>query len=114
MLDPDGRQDEGALSAARPQRGAVDLYGFRKHESRSMVAYHPDSMLQSARMQDFRWLHWAQQLQAVAQTGDAYANNDYDRQRYDQVRNIAAAMMAAGAGAEPHAIADLFKREGGY
>jgi ADP-ribose pyrophosphatase YjhB (NUDIX family) len=79
-----------------------------------MVAYHPDSMLQSVRMQDFRWLHWAQQLQAVAQTGDAYANNDYDRQRYDQVRNIAAAMIAAGAGIEPEGIVELFAGEGGY
>ena len=114
MLDADGRQDEGALCAVRPQGRTVDLDGFGKHESGCMVAYHPDSMLQSARMQDFRWLHWAQQLQAVAQTGDAYANNDYDRQRYDLVRNIAAAMIAAGAGAEPQVIAELFKSEGGY
>jgi ADP-ribose pyrophosphatase YjhB (NUDIX family) len=66
------------------------------------------------RMEDFRWLHWAQQLQAVAQTGDTYANNDYDRQRYDLVRNIAAAMMAAGSGAEPKAIIELFAPGGGY
>ncbi len=65
-------------------------------------------------MQDYRWLHWAQQLQAVAQTGDAYANNDFDRQRYDLVRNIAAAMMAAGSDAQPTGLAELFKREGGY
>ncbi len=65
-------------------------------------------------MQDFHWLHWAQQLQAVAQTGGAYANNDFDRQRYDLVRDIAAAMIAAGTGAAPQVIADLFKREGGY
>jgi len=65
-------------------------------------------------MQDYRWLHWAQQLQAVAQTGDAYANNDFDRQRYDLVRNIAAAMMAAGSAAEPTELAELFKRERGY
>jgi ADP-ribose pyrophosphatase YjhB (NUDIX family) len=65
-------------------------------------------------MQDYRWLHWAQQLQAVAQTGDAYANNDFDRQRYDLVRNIAAAMMAAGSAAEPAAVAELFSRERGY
>ncbi len=65
-------------------------------------------------MQDYRWLHWAQQLQAVAQTGDAYANNDFDRQRYDLVRNIAAAIMAAGSAAEPTELAELFKREGGY
>jgi ADP-ribose pyrophosphatase YjhB (NUDIX family) len=65
-------------------------------------------------MQDLRWLQWAQQLQAVAQTGDAYANNEFDRQRYDLVRNIAAAMVAAGAGAAPQAVAELFRREGGY
>jgi ADP-ribose pyrophosphatase YjhB (NUDIX family) len=65
-------------------------------------------------MQDYRWLHWAQQLQAVAQTGEAYANNDFDRQRYDLVRNIAAAMMAAGSAAEPAGLVELFKRERGY
>src|SRR5580692_3195089 len=65
-------------------------------------------------MQDFRWLQWAQQLQAVAQTGDTYANNEFDRQRYDLVRNIAAAMMAAGSGAEPRELVEVFAREGGY
>lgn len=65
-------------------------------------------------MQDFRWLHWAQQLQAVAQTGNTYANNDFDRQRYDLVCNIAAAMMAAGSGAEPQVIGALFNAETGY
>ncbi len=65
-------------------------------------------------MQDYRWLHWAQQLQAVAQTGETYANNDFDRQRYDLVRNIAAAIMAAGSGAEPQVLVELFKPERGY
>ncbi len=65
-------------------------------------------------MQDFHWLHWAQQLQAVAQTGEAYANNEFDRQRYDLVRNIAAAMMAAGSGAPPEQLVELFRREHGY
>jgi ADP-ribose pyrophosphatase YjhB (NUDIX family) len=65
-------------------------------------------------MQDFRWLHWAQQLQAVAQTGDAYANNDFDRQRYDLVRKIAAEIMAAGSGTEVQDVLDVFVREGGY
>ena len=65
-------------------------------------------------MQDYRWLHWAQQLQAVAQTGEAYANNDFDRQRYDLVRNIAAAMMAAGSAAEPQDLVERFARERGY
>ena len=59
-------------------------------------------------------MQWAQQLQAVAQTGDAYAKNEFDRQRYDLVRDIAAAMMAAGTGAEPQAIIELFAPGGGY
>jgi len=65
-------------------------------------------------MQDFRWLHWAQQLQAVAQTGDAYANNDFDRQRYDLVRKIAAEIMAAGSQTDVQDVLDVFVREGGY
>jgi len=71
-------------------------------------------MLQYLRMEDYRWLHWAQQLQAVAQTGEAYANNDFDRQRYDLVRHVAAAMMAAGSGAAPQGIVELFGSERGY
>lgn len=65
-------------------------------------------------MQDFRWLQWAQQLQAVAQTGDTYANNEFDRQRYDLVRKIAAEIMAAGSGIAPADVLDVFVREGGY
>jgi ADP-ribose pyrophosphatase YjhB (NUDIX family) len=65
-------------------------------------------------MQDFRWLQWAQQLQAVAQTGDTYANNEFDRQRYDLVRKIAAEIMAAGSGIGSEDVLDVFVREGGY
>lgn len=71
-------------------------------------------MLQCRRMQDFQWLHWAQQLQAVAQTGDTYANNEFDRQRYDLVRKIAAEIMAAGSGTAVREVLDVFVREGGY
>ncbi len=59
-------------------------------------------------------MHWAQQLQAVAQTGDAYATNEYDRQRYDQIRNIAAAMVAAGSSTDPQVVVELFGRDAGY
>jgi len=65
-------------------------------------------------MDDHRWLHWAQQLQAVAQTGDHFAVNDFDRQRYGVVRQVAAEMLAAGAGADPRVIEGLFAAETGY
>jgi ADP-ribose pyrophosphatase YjhB (NUDIX family) len=71
-------------------------------------------MLQCPSMQDFRWLQWAQQLQAVAQTGSAYVKNEFDRQRYDLVRKIAAEIMATGSGIGPESVLDVFVREGGY
>ena len=65
-------------------------------------------------MQDFRWLQWAQQLQAVAQTGETYVKNEFDRQRYDLVRKIAAEIMAAGSGTAVQDVLDVFVREAGY
>ena len=41
-------------------------------------------------MDDLRWLQWVQQLQAVAQTGDHFAVNEFDRQRYAVIRDVAA------------------------
>ena len=46
-------------------------------------------------------LEWARRLQAIAQTGVAYEDvNDYDRERYEQVRRIAAEMLAANGDVE--------------
>jgi ADP-ribose pyrophosphatase YjhB (NUDIX family) len=46
-------------------------------------------------------LEWARRLQAIAQTGVAYEHvNDYDRERYEQVRRIAAEMLAANGDVE--------------
>jgi ADP-ribose pyrophosphatase YjhB (NUDIX family) len=70
-------------------------------------------MFQSGTM-DPQWLGWAQQLQALAQTGIAYAVNEFDRQRYEGVRAIAAAMLAAGARGETHVLEGLLSAEAGY
>lgn len=46
-------------------------------------------------------LDWARRLQAIAQTGIAYDGTQvYDRERYEQVRQIAAEMFAADGGFE--------------
>jgi ADP-ribose pyrophosphatase YjhB (NUDIX family) len=43
-----------------------------------------------------RLLHWARRLQAIAQTGVAYGEpHEYDKERYEQVRRIAAEMLAS-------------------
>jgi ADP-ribose pyrophosphatase YjhB (NUDIX family) len=56
----------------------------------------------------------AQRIQAISQTGMAYAQNGYDRERYAELSEIAAALMA---GPEPAGIAlaqEAFAAEAGY
>jgi ADP-ribose pyrophosphatase YjhB (NUDIX family) len=60
-------------------------------------------------------LGWARQLQALAQSGLAYGDvSQYDRERYEAVRRIAAERLAAGDGVEPAQLAELLARETGY
>ncbi len=63
---------------------------------------------------DPNWLERAKRLQGLAQTGLAFADNDFDRERYTSVMAIAAAMIAAGAGEEPRRLEGLLGAEEGY
>lgn len=60
------------------------------------------------------WLDWAQRIQAIAQTGLTFSRDMYDIERYEQLREIAAEMMAAHSGGEPALIRDLFAGQAGY
>jgi ADP-ribose pyrophosphatase YjhB (NUDIX family) len=61
------------------------------------------------------WLEWARRLQAIAQTGLAYSASPFDTERYEEVREIAAEMMARGAGeADAGPIVELFRGDVGY
>jgi ADP-ribose pyrophosphatase YjhB (NUDIX family) len=63
---------------------------------------------------DPNWLQWARQLQAIAQNGLTYAQSHYDIERYKQVREVAAEIMATGAGIDSRRVLDLFSQETGY
>ena len=65
-------------------------------------------------MSDSDWLTWAKRLRAIAQTGREYSRNGYDLERYDELRNIAEAMLARLADAAPARITELFLPEVGY
>ena len=41
-----------------------------------------------------KWLVWAREIQATAQTGLAYAKDVYDRERYERLQQLAAVIMA--------------------
>jgi ADP-ribose pyrophosphatase YjhB (NUDIX family) len=61
-----------------------------------------------------RWLEWARTLQSVGQAGLTYACDPFDRDRYRQVRRVAAEIAAAGTGAEVELIERFFASERGY
>ena len=60
------------------------------------------------------WLKWAKQLAALAQDGLTFSENAYDRERYEQMRAIAAEMMAEGFDLEKKSVLNLLGREEGY
>lgn len=61
-----------------------------------------------------RWLAWARELQALAQTGYHYAENDYQRDRYRRLTEIAAEIVAEQGGLPYSVILDTFNHQVGY
>lgn len=61
-----------------------------------------------------KWLKWAKQLQALSQNGLTYAKDPFDRERYEQIRHIAAEILAEKADAKTEDVLDLFSREKDY
>ena len=59
-------------------------------------------------------VQWAQKLQALSQTGLTYAQDPYDRERYEEIRQIAAEIMALPLDAAPADLVKLFQAEDGY
>ena len=58
------------------------------------------------------WLALAREMQAIAQSGLAFTRDPYDRERYQQLRALAARAMAMGG--DPAPIAALFAAQEGY
>ncbi|RYX81551.1 NUDIX domain-containing protein [bacterium] len=61
-----------------------------------------------------QWLEWAKQLQSLAQIGLTYTKDQYDIERYEAIRHIAAQIMASGSGTPVEQIGELFANQTGY
>jgi ADP-ribose pyrophosphatase YjhB (NUDIX family) len=61
-----------------------------------------------------RWLDWAREIQALAQTGYHYAENDYQRERYRRLTEIAAEIIAEHTGLPVDSLTATFKLQDGY
>jgi ADP-ribose pyrophosphatase YjhB (NUDIX family) len=57
-------------------------------------------------------LEWARELQAIAQSGLAWSPREYDRERFEQVRRVAAEMLANGN--DPADLEAVFAAEEGH
>ena len=60
------------------------------------------------------WRDWAVKLQAIAQAGLTYGKDVYDRERYEQIRDIAAEIISLHSGISKEKVVDLFCSETGY
>lgn len=61
-----------------------------------------------------QWLEWAQQIQAIAQNGLTYSQNEFDIERYHQLRAIAAQIMVTDFNFEHSDILKEFNSQVGY
>lgn len=61
-----------------------------------------------------KWLGWAKSLQAIAQNGLTFAESEFATERYNQITDIAAEMMASNSDADLAYVRDLFKNFEGY
>jgi len=79
-----------------------------------LVASHPALMENSCMAVEPRLWALARKLQALAQTGLEFIQNEYDRDRYESVAKIAAELMAAHCDAPIERFHELFAQQSGY
>lgn len=61
-----------------------------------------------------KWLEWATKLQAIAQSGITYAENQYDIDRYQQIRAITVDILHEYTEVSDEKIRELFASDTGY
>ena len=61
-----------------------------------------------------KWVAWSRQLMSIAQNGLTYAEDHFDQERYTQLRQVAAEIMAEQSDTDHRMVLDLFAGEVGY
>ena len=65
-------------------------------------------------MDKYDWLETAKKLDAIVQAGLTYSENDYDLDRYRQIREISHKIMNHYTGVSFEKLPELFSNEKGY
>jgi len=61
-----------------------------------------------------KWISWARELQAIAQTGLHFTDSEYDRERYRRILNLSVEMFSEHSGESVTLINRLFESQTGY
>jgi 8-oxo-dGTP pyrophosphatase MutT (NUDIX family) len=61
-----------------------------------------------------RWLEWAREIQALAQTGTRYASNEFQRLRYRRLSEVATEIVSEHADVDREALLHTFHDQRGY
>ena len=61
-----------------------------------------------------KWIEFAIRIQSIAQAGLLYGKDKYDKERYEELREIAAEMIAQKTDIPMDKVRDLFCNETGY
>ena len=61
-----------------------------------------------------QWLRWAREIQALGQTGLAYSEIQYDRERYQRLEALAAEIIAGHTALSPEPLVESFRAQAGY
>jgi len=61
-----------------------------------------------------QWLTWAREIQALSQIGDHYAANDFERDRYHRLIEIAAEIISAHSHLEVNSLVEVYAAQCGY
>ena len=61
-----------------------------------------------------RWLEWAREIQSLAQTGLHYSENDYQRERYHRLSEIAAEIISEHSALAYEPLVGVFRQQIGY
>lgn len=61
-----------------------------------------------------KWLEWAKELQAIAQTGLTYSKDRFDIERFERIREMSIEITAEYTDLPTEKLKDLFASEDGY
>jgi ADP-ribose pyrophosphatase YjhB (NUDIX family) len=71
-------------------------------------------MVGSAMIYEPKWVGWARELQAIAQTGLHFTDSEYDRERYKRILCLSVEIFSEYSGESMPAISRLFESQTGY